>query len=287
MRFAASIVIGVLVMSRASAAVADGQASQQSAATAERRSPAYRLSVDIDLPLLLIPAAVSASWFLSTELTPPHCSPRCDPDTLNIFDRPAAGLYSAEWQVAADAGTVGVLSAMPLLLALGEGPLHAANDVVVVAQATMLASATQVAMSFATSRPRPRLYGDGAPHDQRDDGNAARSFFSGHTATCVAATIATFRTLQRVNRPTLAWAALGVGLFGSSFLSVGRVAAGSHFPTDVAAGAAVGVGYGLLLPALHAAPPEVARAARGLHVRARFVPVFNEGFGGGNLLGTF
>jgi hypothetical protein len=50
---------------------------------------------------------------------------------------------------------------------------------------------------------------------------------------------------------------------------------------------AVGVAYGLLLPALHPAPTDAARAARGLQVRARFVPVFDEGFSGASLLGTF
>jgi len=218
-------------------------------ALAQPESPAYRLEAGIDVPALVIPAVLSASWLLGPELEPPYCAPACDPETVNAIDRPAAGLYSARWATAGDVSTVAVLASMPIFLALAEPPGHALNDFVVVAQATLFASATQVMTSFATSRPRPRVYGDENPDPV--DGVDARSFFSGHTATCLAATIATFRTLQIVRRPALAWTALGLGVLGTGFLSVARVGSGAHFPTDVAAGAVVGFAYGILLPAVH------------------------------------
>jgi membrane-associated phospholipid phosphatase len=234
--------------------------------------------------MLVIPGVLSASWLLSPELAPPHCAPECDPDTVNAIDRPAAGLYSTGWSTAGSVATVAVLASMPLFLGIAEPPLDALNDLVVVLQATLFASATQVITSFATSRPRPRVYGSSAPLDERDDGNAARSFFSGHMATCTAATVSTFLTLQRVGRTELAWTALAFGATGSGLLGVARVGAGSHFPTDVAAGAAVGVAYGFLLPALHARP---AREEAGARKRVLLVPMSGDGLRGAGLVGSF
>jgi membrane-associated phospholipid phosphatase len=272
--FAASL----LVLTCAAASRADVDARRP------ERGPVYDLSVGVDVPALLLPAAVSASWFLAFELAPPYCAPRCDPDTVNFIDRPAAGLYSTAWGNLGDIATVGVLATMPLMLVLGEGPANGINDLVVVGEATLLASATQVLVSFATARPRPWLYGDEAPASKHADGHAARSFFSGHTATCVAATLTTFTTLRRVRRPELAWTSLGLGLAGSTFMGVARVGAGSHWPTDVAAGAAVGVGFGLLLPAVHArsSSPDMDAAPR-----VHFAPVAGPGFAGGTFAGAF
>jgi membrane-associated phospholipid phosphatase len=122
---------------------------------------------------------------------------------------------------------------------------------VVVAEAVLTTAAIQVPIGFAVARPRPRLYGDAAPLDERMGGNAARSFFSGHVANCVAATVATARALRRRGSPRLAWATLAVGAAGSALVGVGRIGAGSHFPSDVLVGAMVGVGVGIAVPALH------------------------------------
>ncbi|RYE83655.1 MAG: phosphatase PAP2 family protein, partial [Myxococcales bacterium] len=89
------------------------------------------------------------------------------------------------------------------------------------------------------------------PVDERDDANAGRSFFSGHVANTVAATVATTRAFQRLGRPGLAWTMFGVGMAGSTMVGISRVGAGSHFPSDVLVGAAIGAGIGILVPALH------------------------------------
>jgi membrane-associated phospholipid phosphatase len=60
----------------------------------------------------------------------------------------------------------------------------------------------------------------------------------------------------------------------ASLVGIGRVLAGAHFPTDVAAGAAVGIGIGTLIPYLHDSPltvtPELGSEHAGLTVGHRF-----------------
>jgi membrane-associated phospholipid phosphatase len=58
--------------------------------------------------------------------------------------------------------------------------------------------------------------------------------------------------------PIWGWTSLGVGLAGSALIGVARVAAGSHFPTDVLVGAAAGAAIGIAIPALHDAGVSVS-----------------------------
>ena len=87
-------------------------------------------------------------------------------------------------------------------------------------------------------------------------------------APAVGPSVVALRTYQRLRRPVLGWTLLGVGLAGSGFVGFARIASGAHFPSDVIAGAAVGVGMGLALPALHDTPlrmaPYASREGGGL-----------------------
>lgn len=230
-------------------------------AHAEDSGPAYRLSLEVDLPVLLLGVSSASSYFLMGETAPPPCAPRCDPTRVNAFDRPFAGRYSTRWQTVGDVATAATLVLVPLTILAGERAGDGLRDILVVAEAALVTSAVQVPLSYAVARPRPRLYGDSAPLSERDDANGGRSFFSGHVANCVAATIATHGALRRLRRPKLAWTALVVGMGGSALVGVARVGAGSHFPSDVLVGALVGTGIGIAVPALHTAQLQVAPLA--------------------------
>ncbi len=212
--------------------------------------PAYQLELDKDIPALAITSLTTIAWFV--DLGPAWCAPRCDPATVDAFDRPFAGRYLPGWSTAGTLAAAGVLAApVPVLLAL-ESPGHAVSDAVVVAESVMFASSVAVVFETGVRRPRPFLYGDRAPLAVRDETNASLSFFSGHTADSFAATIALWRTLDRLRvRPRWKYLALGLGLAGSSFVGMARVVSGDHFPTDVIVGAGVGASFGFLLPALH------------------------------------
>jgi membrane-associated phospholipid phosphatase len=236
--------------------------------------PAYQLSLALDLPILLIAGGVAASYLVMGEGAPAYCAPLCERSNVNAFDRWAAGDYDTTWQTVGDVTTGLTLALVPVSLLLGEKWRFALNDAVVVAEAGLVTSAIQVTLSYAVGRPRPRVYGEEAPLDQRNDANAARSFFSGHVANGVAVTLVTAEALFRQRHPTLAVTVLVAGLAGSALIGVARVGAGGHFPSDVVIGAAVGTGVGIAIPALHASGMRVAPMAggdaRGLALLATF-----------------
>lgn len=212
--------------------------------------PAYQLNLQADVPALAIVSLTTTAWFF--DLGPAWCHPQCDPSTLNAIDRPFAGRYAPNWTTAGTITASLLLAApVPILFAV-ERPRNALNDSVVIAESVMFSSALGVIFETGVRRPRPFLYSDKAPLSVRNDTNASLSFFSGHTADSFAATIALWRTLDRLDvRKRWKYLLLGAGLAGSAFVGVSRVVSGDHFPTDVVVGADIGIGFGLLLPALH------------------------------------
>jgi membrane-associated phospholipid phosphatase len=81
-----------------------------------------------------------------------------------------------------------------------------------------------------TDRPRPPK--EWIPHDEVDDRPDSSSFPSGHTAAAVAFTAAV----------AASWPLAGVvGAVPATLVTVERVQSGAHYPSDVVAGAAIGV----------------------------------------------
>lgn len=79
---------------------------------------------------------------------------------------------------------------------------------------------------------RPRPPKDWFPHDEADDRPDSSSFPSGHTAAAVAFTAAVAPT----------WPAAGLACaVPAAMVAVERVQSGAHYPSDVAAGAAIGL----------------------------------------------
>ncbi len=223
---------------------------------------AYQLSWEVDLPMLLVPGIIMLGWPLSDTFAPPHCAPVCSPEGLNALDAPSAGLYSEAWTMASDIGVAVMLAGAVMIPFVDEEPLDALNDLVVIAQAVAWTEALAILTSMASRRPRPMMYSESAPLEMRNDPDSALSFFSGHTGTAFAVSTALFQTLRRRHPDSaLPWITLAVGDAIGIFISVGRVKAGRHFPTDVLAAAVVGTSVGLLVPALHDAPVQIAPMA--------------------------
>ncbi|WTA24520.1 phosphatase PAP2 family protein [Streptomyces chartreusis] len=101
---------------------------------------------------------------------------------------------------------------------------------VVVAQLASNGLCKQVA-----DRPRPPK--EWFPHDEVDDRPGSSSFPSGHTAAAVGFTVAV----------ALTWPAAGVSCaVPAAMVAIERVQSGAHYPSDVVAGAVIGVASALL-----------------------------------------
>lgn len=225
---------------------------------------AYELEPEIDAPIILVGGAVTAGFLFLEEAPSETCARGCDRANVVFFDRWAAGNYSTAWEGVGDVATGATILFGPLVLTMRQGLKDGLHDSVVIGEAVLLSSALQVLSSYAVPRARPRAYGgDEVPIEERTNANAARSFFSGHVADAVASVVATTRTLQKLGHGRLAAFVLGFGIAGATFTGIGRVMSGGHFPSDVLAGAAVGTGFGLLVPRLHSLPVVVAPTATG------------------------
>ena len=161
--------------------------------------------------------------------------------------------------------TVATLVITPIVvMAADEGLANMLNDLVVVAETQLIASAFASLTSAAVRRPRPYMYSEAAPLADRQQADGALSFFSGHTTNAFAASLVLYSTLKRRHPDSpAAYFALGGTVAAASVVGAGRILAGNHFPTDVLTGALVGSSMGILVPALHASGLSVSPAPVG------------------------
>lgn len=103
-------------------------------------------------------------------------------------------------------------------------------------------------------RYRPVAYYDEIPRDERRQGNNKNSFFSGHVSTTSVGCYYFAKVLSDYNpqwtggRRALVF---GLASLPPAFVAVQRVRALKHFPTDSAAGIAVGAFWGIMVPHIH------------------------------------
>jgi membrane-associated phospholipid phosphatase len=187
----------------------------------------------------------------------PHvsCAP-CNPSRLWGLDRDAVGPVRATANALSDVslGTEAALGALFLAASRrGEGTAPFLEDATVIAQAVTLTAAATEWTKILVHRPRPFLYLSSAgPMPSAEDG---RSFPSGHTSVAFAAAAAYASLLHRRgiagrHKPDIAALFAAAALTGAL-----RVVAHEHFPTDVAAGAALGFAIGWTIPAVHPTRP--------------------------------
>jgi len=211
----------------------------------------YELDPAFDVPAFLLGGAAMTPAFL--EVDPPACLPNCSAAGINAFDRGALGLYSPTARQAADVAVLS-LAAMPLVLDLvdsgGDGWL---TDAVLFGQTLVLTQGSTQLVKLATRRNAPFVYDDDVPLDVRlEDRDGSRSFWSGHAATAFAA--ATFYSVtfwKRHPRSPWRWFVIGAGGALASSVALLKLHAGYHYPSDLLAGAAAGIGTGLFVPIVH------------------------------------
>jgi membrane-associated phospholipid phosphatase len=178
----------------------------------------------------------------------PPCAP-CDPAGLPGIDRWAVGYRGRTAAPASDVLLAGVAVFGGAASVLGVSAERARGDAAVYISALGWTGAATEWLKVAVHRSRPVLYGSDAvaaahSHESR------MSFPSGHTSMAFAAATS---YLVMARRQHLPHAGRNAALLyaGAAGVGVLRVAAGRHFPTDVAAGAILGTGVGWLVAHLH------------------------------------
>ena len=169
---------------------------------------------------------------LSINQAPSDCGP-CDRATVPAYDRWAIHDPIELYSNMSDYLLLGLALGTWIDLTATEGSKAAFSSI----EATGWTLAATELSKMLFGRKRPVLYTDRAP-DEVDKTENLRSMPSGHTSVAFAlATSYILNTRDRENKfPAI--------LAGAAAVSIGvlRVAAGSHFPSDVVVGAAVGMG---------------------------------------------
>jgi len=236
--------------------------------------PAFQLYAEFDLPVLAIGLVFAEARAFRAQTA--YCAPLCDASTLNAVDRVTAGTWSPRWQSASDYGLYAIALGAGAVLFADEGLYSGLNDLVVVAESGLAATALASIMTLASSRPRPYMFGEKAPLDARNSADGGLSFLSSHAAVSFAVATSTFMTLRRLHPHSRAtWIAMLVGGGVAAFVATARVMGGMHFISDSVGGTVVGVSLGVLIPSLHRSPVAVVPVAgengqRGIALAAHF-----------------
>ena len=171
---------------------------------------------------------------------PPACAP-CDPSRVSWFDRWAVATPRAAWSDASTVMAGGLVLATWWDLA-HQGRTGISGIAASVQTASLAVGATEV-LKALIARKRPVLYTAQAIAAAGDLDNQ-RSLPSGHTTGAFAiATSYWLETGRLGRRDWKAWAAMAA----AAGVGVLRVAGAEHFPSDVMAGAAVGVASSVLV----------------------------------------
>jgi membrane-associated phospholipid phosphatase len=158
----------------------------------------------------------------------------------------------------------------PILSGIRDGGKAALIDAMLYAEALSMTVALTDLAKIAVRRPRPSAYVAQAQLDKEFGANGpsitatdqSLSFFSGHAALCAATSAtATYLAFARAPGTWRPWVTLVVGTLLTTAVSIERVRAGAHFPTDVLAGAVAGAGVGIIVPHLHRRPSGDGRSS--------------------------
>jgi undecaprenyl-diphosphatase len=196
------------------------------------------------------------------EIQPQQIAPGFDHDQLIGIDRP---VVSAE--PSASAGRLsniglGVAIAYaavdPVLSGYREQSVRTGLvDAMLYAESASLTLALTGLVKLAVRRPRPGAYQEAEKNkDVIDYSNpntdSSLSFFSGHASmTATLGATATYLAFTRSPSSWRPWVTLVAATGVTTFVSIQRVRAGKHFPTDVIAGSVAGAGIGIIVPHVH------------------------------------
>ena len=173
-----------------------------------------------------------------------------DTSEINWFDRLQVHKYNATMDKTATA--LEIASMLTPAVLLGEKPDQYVRIGIMYLETQLLTWGTTELFKHTIDRQRPYMYHDNPPQAKVDSGDWNNSFPSGHTAMSFAGASFASYVFWKYN-PDSKWRipVTAVSYSLAATVAVLRVAGGSHFMTDVLAGALLGTAIGIGVPALH------------------------------------
>lgn len=182
----------------------------------------------------------------------PSCAP-CDPASLPGIDHAALHTFSASAGTASHVLLAAVVGGAGFASLHDLTPAQARGNAAVLLNSLAWTEAATGWLKVAVRRNRPILYTAGAAGVASDRDNR-KSFPSGHASLAFAAATSYLVMARRQHLPHRVRNAI-LMYAGAAGTASMRVAAGKHFPTDVAGGALLGSGIGWLIAAIHPKAP--------------------------------
>jgi membrane-associated phospholipid phosphatase len=274
---AAVAAIALFAASAGTAHAAEPAAPQPSAVFAQPSPPQLDHQLVVNLPVDVTVTAVGAGVWIGSELLKSHLAPLecrwCEANDVDLSVRSALR-WTDHGGTAITLSNVGAYVLAPAA-AFGLVALAAAHDgrsqntltdLLIIAQAAVLAGDLNQLVKFSVGRQRPYAHA-GVPNPDHRQGpeDANLSFYSGHTnfTFAVAAAAATVGHLRGYR---WAPAALVAGVLIAGATGYLRIAADQHYLTDVLAGAAAGTAIGVAVPMLHRPCPWATGETRSTSV---------------------
>ena len=173
-----------------------------------------------------------------------------DSSEINSFDRLAVQHYNRTMDNTATALEIAAMLTPAVLLSESSDQYLTIGMMYLETQ--LLTWGTTKLLKTVIDRPRPYMYHDDYPQAKVDSGDWKNSFPSGHTAMSFAGASFASYVFWKYN-PDSKWRIPVTAASYSLAIIVAalRVAGGSHFMTDVLAGAFIGTAMGIGVPALH------------------------------------
>ena len=178
----------------------------------------------------------------------PSCGP-CDPASLPGIDHAALHTFSSSAGTASTVLLAAVVGGAGFASLHDLAPAQARGNAAVLLNSLAWTEAATGWLKVAVRRKRPILYTTDAAGAVSDRDNQ-KSFPSGH-ASVAFATATSYLVMARREHLRHATRNAIVMYAGAAGVAGLRVAAGKHFPTDIAGGALLGSGIGWLIAAIH------------------------------------
>ena len=247
----------------------------------DAQDPIYRLSIKTDALVAgtgIAMAAIGTSLDASSMKLTRAQAENFNPKDINWLDRSAAYRYSGDLKKVSD--KLGMFTWIaPLGLLLDQ---EIRGDYATIAtmflESQLLAYSAPIIAKRSIKRYRPYVYNTSLTYDEKTAGNPGESFFASQTTAIF--TSAVF--ISKVYSDYYPDSKLSAFIWGSSLLAAGAITyvcyeTGTHYLTDLLAGAIVGGFIGYAVPELHRGKksnfvvrPGMTSGAYGLTARLDF-----------------